>query len=305
MKRLRNLVGEYLAVRRALGYRLQEVESRLHEFVRFLESQRSPFITTTLALWWATRIPRHSTQTKARRLAIVRHFAQFVHTQDPRTEIPPRDCLPYHKRRQIPYIYSSAETDDLLEAAKTLRTHPFHRRTAATLFGLLAVTGMRVGEAIALDRGDFDRREGTLTIRRGKFGKSREIPLHPTVKAALAIYGRERDRLFPSPRSAAFFLSGKGTRLLRQNVSVTFAHLLRDTGLSNRRPRRPRIHDLRHSFAVHTMCDWYRAGLDVQAKLPLLSTYLGHVNPSSTYWYLTAMPELMSLAAKRLKAVLP
>jgi integrase/recombinase XerD len=300
MKTIRQFIGEYLAIRRSLGYKLQDDERRLLDFARFLATEKSPFITTALALRWASPITCHYPNTPARRLATVRLFAQFVYTQDPRTEIPPRDYLPYHHRRLIPYIYSSEETDAILEAAEKLPASTFHRRTANTFFGLLVVTGIRVGEAIALDREDFNQRDGITTIHCGKFGKSREIPLHPTATTALAAYGRERDRLFPRPKSAAFFLSGKGTRLIRQKVSMTFTRLLRRAGLLDRKPRRPRIHDLRHTFAVHTLCDWYRAGLDVQAKLPLLSTYLGHVSPSSTYWYLTAVPELMELAAKRL-----
>lgn len=303
MKTLRRLIKEYLAVRRSLGYGLLESERRLVDFASFLAGEGSPFITTTLAIRWATRIPSHSTNTMARRLSIVRLFAQFVRTQDSRTEIPPRDGLPYRHTRQAPYVYSAADIQSLLDATGKLASGAFHRQTTSTLFGLLAVTGMRVGEAIALDREDFERHEGILTIHKGKFGKAREMPLHPTAIAALVAYGRARDRLIV-PRSAAFFLSGKGTRLLRQNVSMTFSRLLRRANLADRKPRRPRIHDLRHSFVVHTLCDWYRAGLDVQAQLPLLSTYVGHVNPSSTYWYLSAVPELVGLAAKRLEASL-
>jgi integrase/recombinase XerD len=177
---------------------------------------------------------------------------------------------------------------------------PFMRSTYSTFFGLLAVTGMRVGEANALDRTDFDASEGVLTIRCTKFGKSREVPIHVTSQAVLRAYEQERNRIFPRPKSPAFFLSTNGTRLLRQNVSLIFACARHGAGLSQRKPR-PRIHDLRHSFAVNTLCDWYRAGKDVEAQIPLLSTYLGHVNPSSTYWYLTAIPELVSLAAKRLE----
>jgi integrase len=188
-----------------------------------------------------------------------------------------------------------------MEGVQALRASRFSRSTSSTLFGLLAATGMRVGEALALDRTDFDRHDGVLTIRCGKFGKSREVPLHPSAQAALRAYERERDRVIPRPTCLACFLSGKGTRLIRQNVNVTFWRVLRHAGLWDRNPRRPRIHDLRHSFAVQTLCDWYRSGANVETKIPLLSTYLGHVNPSSTYWYLTAVPELVGLAAQRLE----
>ena len=178
---------------------------------------------------------------------------------------------------------------------------PLRTATYRTLLGLLAVTGMRVGEAIALDDEDFDRRNGVLRLRKTKFGKTREIPVHPTATRALRGYVAERDRLVPRRRTSSFFVSGAKTRLIYQNVHEIFLDLVYAAGLGDRRPRRPRIHDLRHSFAVQTVLRWHRAGEDVEAKLPTLSTYLGHIGPSTTYWYLTAVPELLEAATARLE----
>jgi integrase/recombinase XerD len=301
MSRLRQLADDYLVLRRSLGFKLKDDGRKLLDFVSFLRQEGSPFITTQLAVTWATRPSGVSPNTAARRLALVRTFAKFAIAHDPRTHVPPRECLPYRARRALPYVYSTEDIRALLTATLESRIPSFWHTTSHTLFGLLAATGMRVGEAVGLDRGDFDPREGILTIRSGKFGKSREVPLHPTTHEVLRVYERKRDKTHPRPKSPAFFLNNAGNRPPRQNVSMTFSIALRKAGLSDRKPRRPRIHDLRHTFAVHTLCDWYRAGRDVEAQLPLLSTYLGHVNPSATYWYLTATPELVGLAARRLE----
>jgi integrase len=301
MSPLQQTVEDYLALRRSLGYKLETDGRRLFNFAAFLDREDSPVITTRLALAWATRPAGISAQTAARRLAIVRRFAEFVCTLDPRTEVPPSDSLPYRKTRSLPYVYSRADVQALIRGIEVLRAPRFRRSTFSTLIGLLVVTGMRVGEAIGLDRSDFDRRKGVLTIREGKFGKSREVPLHSTARAALRRYERERDRRCLRPDSLSFFISMAGSRLHRQNVSLTFTRVLRRAGLLDRKPRRPRIHDLRHTFAVNTLIDWYRAGLDVETQIPLLSTYLGHVSPSSTYWYLSAVPELVGRAAERLE----
>lgn len=301
MKSLHQMVRDYLTLRRSLGYKLESDGRQLLDFTSFLKRAGSSFITTKLAVAWATQPMGISTGTAAKRLGVVRTFAEFACAHDPRTQIPPSQCLPYQKARPMPYLYSTKEIRALIEAAQALPTSAFRRSTYSTLIGLLAVTGMRAGEAMGLDCQDFDPKDGLLTIRAGKFGKAREVPLHTTTQAALSEYERKRDRVHPCPRSPAFFLSAQGTRLLRQNVTETFHQVLRQAGLEDRKPRRPRMHDLRHTFAVHTLCDWHRAGMDVEAQLPLLSTYLGHVSPSSTYWYLTAVPELAGAAAHRLE----
>ena len=191
-----------------------------------------------------------------------------------------------------------------MAAAGSLST-PHRAATYRTLIGLLAVTGVRVGEAVALNGEDLDRAAGVLTITKGKFGKSRELPLHESTVAALDRYMRRPDRLNQPARSRALFLSTAGTRLLYCNVSWTYGLLVARAGLKPRSAScRPRLHDVRHSFAVNTMLDSYRRDGDAAARLSLLSSYLGHVHPSHTYWYLSAAPELLALAGRRLERYL-
>ena len=296
MKRLRHLVKEYLALRRALGYALVREGWLLPQFAAFVE-RHSPYITTPLALEWATQGGNASTYWSARRLGFVRSFARYVSALDPRTDIPSADLLPFRTPRMTPYLYKESDVIALMEACQHLRG-PSGPATYATLIALLAVTGMRIGESIGLDRSDFDACQQCLIIRHAKFGKSREVPLHQTTVEALEAYARSRDRLLRRPHSPSFFLSRTGRRLLVQNVWQKFARLRRLAGLTLH-PRSPRIHDLRHSFALNTLLRWYREGVDVQPRMALLSTYLGHVQPSMTYWYLTATPELLELAAQR------
>ncbi len=298
MKRLAESVREYLALRRALGFKLRRETWLLPDFVSFLEAHKSAVITTELALRWAQRPPGTTPRWHAARLGVVRTFAQHHRAFDVRTEVPPSDLLPYPKQRQTPHIYSDDEIAGLMRHASCL-PHPLQSATYTTLFGLLAATGMRVGEAIALDHHDIDWRRALVTVRDGKFKKSRELPVHHTTLGALHAYANRRDRHRPHRRSPSFFLSSVGTRVVLQNFQHVFLRLLRLTGLDRGPGRRPRIHDLRHTFAVRTLRDWYRTGVDVERRLPWLSTYLGHVSPSSTYWYLTATPELLALASER------
>ncbi|MCA1678603.1 MAG: tyrosine-type recombinase/integrase, partial [Actinobacteria bacterium] len=212
----------------------------------------------------------------------------------------PARLLPYRSPRAIPYLYTPGEITALLDAAADLKP-PLLAANYQTLIGLLAVTGLRLGEAIHLDRVDVDDRHQLLRILDSKFGKSREVVLHDTTMRALTDYARLRDRLCPNPKCDAFLVSTRGTRLRKTCIHHMFARLVGIAGLTPRSSGgRPRLHDFRHGFAVRTLLEWYRDGLDVQARLPLLSTYLGHVNPASTYWYLTAAPELLALVADRL-----
>ncbi len=234
---------------------------------------------------------------------MVRGFAKYLASHDPRTELPPYALLPAVSiARPTPYIYTEDEIANLIGVARDLPK--LRGDTYATLFGLLAATGMRVGEAIALDRCDVDCRRGLIVVRHSKFQRSRELVLHSTSIEALKAYARKRDRTLANPRSQSFFLSLAGTRLHYKNVHVTFLRLLRRAALAKRRPR-PRLHDLRHTFAVATLVRWYREDIDVDVRLPVLSTYLGHVAPESTYWYLTATPELLQLALQRAERRLP
>jgi len=295
---LRHLLDSYLATRRAMGYTLQYADRRLLEFVGFLETQGSSFITIKLATAWATQSPEAAPRTLTNRLGLVRQFAKYTHAFDPRTEIPTCDLIPYSRRRPEPYIYSPDDIDKILEVARSL-PDPLIAATHVTLLGLLAVTGMRIHEAVQLDRRDIDRGQCLVTVRGTKFGKSRELPLDPSTMVALEAYARTRDRLLPLQHSSHFFLSRCGKPLIYNCVHFKFHRLIDRAGLAHRHPRRPRIHDLRHTFAVRTLINWYRSGVDVEPRLPLLSTYLGHVNPNMTYWYLTAVPELLALVSER------
>ena len=297
---LATTVDEYLRVRRALGFKLERETRLLPAFVAFLHRHRGASITTDLALRWAMEPTDASTTWWAKRLGMVRGFARYLQARDPRTEVPPRELLPAPGSARLePYVYADDDVRALLKATAILG--PFRGATYAALLGLLAVTGMRVGEAIALDRSDIEWRERQLVIRSGKFGKARELPLHSTTMAALAAYASGRERAVPRPSSPAFLLSARrGRRLLYQNVHFYFRRLRGAAGLAGHRPHPPRLHDLRHTFAIKTLLDWYRAGVDVAPRIASLSTYLGHVCPSHTYWYLTATPELLQLAGQRL-----
>jgi integrase len=303
MRDLRQTLSDYLGVRRALGYKLERAGHLLPGFVAFLEKSGAAFISTQLALAWATQAGRGGPPWFAARLGLVRPFAKYVSAIDPRTEVPSADLLPGRRLRGTPYLYSKADVQALLTAARSLR-RPFIASTYTTLLGLLACTGMRVGEALRLDSSDLDAGQGLLLVRDTKFGKSRLVPLEPTTLIALAEYGQQRDRAVRRAKSPALFLSSIGTRLDYRMVHRVFLRLVHRAGLADRRPRRPRIHDLRHTFAVQTLLEWYRAGVDVEPRLPWLSTYLGHVSTSSTYWYLTANPELVVLAHRRLERAL-
>jgi len=293
-------VEEYLALRRALGFKLYHQTWFLPDFVAFLAAHGSDAITTELAARWAQEPPGTSPGWWAMRLSAVRCFARHHRAFDPRTEVPPPDLITYRVQRRTPHLYRDGEIAALMREASSL-SGPMRSATYATLLGLLAATGMRVGEALALDDGDVDWRRSLLTVRHAKFQKSRLVPVHASTLAALQAYVALRDHLLPSRRSPSFFVSGVGTRVLHQNFHHMFLRLVRLAGIDAGRGRRPRLHDLRHTFALNTLRDWYRSGLDAERRLPSLSTYLGHVNPSSTYWYLTAAPELLTLAGKRLE----
>jgi len=243
--------------------------------------------------------------TWAWRLGMVRHFAVWFSAVDLRTEVPPQGLLPHRFHRQRPYIYCHSEIEQLMQVAAKLPSPKGIRSvTYSTLFGLLAVTGMRIGEAVSLDRDDVDLVEGILTIRRTKFGKSRLIYVHQSTQNALEVYAKTRDRIFPHSMTPAFFLAERGNRITINMTEWTFAQVSRAAGLrasGKGHGRGPRLHDLRHQFAVRTLIDWYRAGLDVERELPKLATYLGHTSVNNTYWYIEAVPELLQLASDRLK----
>ncbi len=300
MTDLRSELGRYLGMRQGLGYKYQHQARRLADFVSFMEAHRATTITTKLAMAWATLPPdRHASW--ALRLTDVRGFARHLANIDPQTEMPPVGMLPRLKRAK-PYIYSDAEIDRLLAAAQALPPADGLRRwTYHHLFGLLAVTGLRLSEAINLQRDDVDLEEGVLTVRETKFGKSRLVPLHPTARVALHSYAERREAHLGSHCGPHFFVAERGGRLLHQYVHRVFWRLSREIGLRGPGDRSgPRVHDLRHRFAVRTLLTWHREGMDVERQLPVLSTYLGHACVRDTYWYLSACPDLMQAAAQRL-----
>jgi integrase len=272
-------------------------------FVRFCEERGADRVTADLAVEWATRTSRGSVDEvyQARRLDVARIFARHLQALDPATEVPPGDVLSRRQGRIPPYLYSPEEIAALMNAAGDLAP-PIRAATWRTLIGLLAVTGMRQGEACRLERDDVDLEAGTLVIRDSKFGKSRQVFLHLTAVAALRAYERARGRTFPGPAAGTFLVNSRGRPLDGPNLPKTFATLVTAAGIQAPPGQRaPRLHDLRHTFTVATMLDWYRDGGNVQARLPLLSTWLGHVDPKSTYWYLQAIPGLLALAAGRLE----
>jgi integrase/recombinase XerD len=301
MSALLTAAEDYLALRRALGYKLTAHGRLLPQFVAFLEQREASLITTSLALQWATQPADASVVWWHQRLAIVHGFARHLQAFDSRHEAPAAALLPATARRAVPYLYSEAEIEALMRAARQVRS-PLRAATCETLIGLLAVTGMRGGEAIALDRSDVELRERRLTVRHAKNGRSREVALHPSTVTALDSYARVRDELCPHPTDRAFLLSDKGARLGRCMVWHWFDELRRASGLDrDTLGRRARLHDLRHTFVLRTLLGWYREQSDIEAQLPLLSTFLGHVDPADTYWYLEGAPELLALAAERLE----
>jgi integrase len=300
MSQIRQAVEHYLRVRRAVGYKLLVEGRMLAQFATFLEQRGHDHVTTNAALEWSTAPAGAAMQWWAARLTVVRGFARFQAGFDQRTEIPPTDLLRRTgQRRSAPYLYSEQEIAALLHAAQGMRS-PMRAETFESFIGLMASTGMRTGEAMGLDRDHVDLEGGMLTVRGAKFGKSRLIPLHASVIEQLDRYRHQRDRLRPRPASPAFFLSDAGTRLNHTNASKAFNKLLTAAGI--RAEPKPRLYDLRHTFAVTTLAGWYEQNLDVAHLLPALSSYLGHVSPATTYWYLQASPLLMTAAAQRLES---
>lgn len=304
MTALRDALEDYLRIRESLGYKVVHPRRVLSQFVDYLEERGLPTVTTEAAVSWATAPNGARPGWWAARYGMARGFARHLGTIEPATQVPPAGLIIGKNRRATPYLYSDTEIAALMTAAQQLR-HPLQAATYECLLGLLAVSGLRVGEAIALDRDHIDLVSGTVTVRAGKFGKARNVPVHASTVNALATYAQRRDQLHPHCPSPAFFVSTTGTRLFYSTFHRVFSALVRQASIEARSAScRPRPHDLRHSFAVHTLLGWYRDGLDTAVRLPLLSTYLGHVHPGATYWYLSGAPELFALVADRLETIL-
>jgi integrase len=307
MTTLREAVREYLNLRRSLGFKLHETGRLLLAFVNFMEERRSSYITPRLALAWAQQPSTVQPAEWAHRLSVVRTFARHRSATDPRTQIPLEGLLPYRPKRARPYLYSEEEIRSLLRAALSM-PYRYERgklrpRVYYCLFGLLSVSGLRLGEARHLELQDVDLKAAVLTIRGAKFGKTRLAPLHASTCTVLADYIARRQRHWAGRAVSSYlFVSSRGNRLDGGDIHRTFYALSRQIGLRGASDRRgPRLHDMRHRFATNTLVQWYRSGQDPERRLPLLSTYLGHVHVSDTFWYLSACPELMREAMSRLE----
>jgi len=300
MNPLEQALADYLELRHSLGHDLADAGRLLPSFVAYLEDQSLRTVTVQAALAWAQHSPAgNGMSVGPRRMTAARGFARYLSGIDAATEVPPPGLIPSRQRWRLPFIYAPADIDALMSQARSSNTSPLRAATYHTLIGLLAASGMRIGEVIKLDRGDVDWAEGVLLIRESKFGKSRLVPLHPSTMQTLAQHAHLRDELQPRPQEQSFFVSLTRKRLSYAVVQETFRQLVNNAGIGTDAPSPPRLHDLRHTFAVRTLLSWYRSDADVQAKIPSLSTYLGHREPASTYWYLSAAPELLALAAAR------
>lgn len=289
-------------MRRALGFKMELAGRLLAQFGHYCEQIGVTRVTIEVAVAWATAPAGGSPGWWAQRLGIVRGFAAWAQTHDPGVEVPPADLVPGRAGRVVPYLYSDTDIAALMAATDHLPL-PLQRHTYRTLIGLLSVTGLRIGEAIRLGRDNVRADRRVVRVVNSKFGKSREIPLHASSIQALSRYAQHRDQWFPAPSCGRFFLSTKGTPLRYSVVQPTFAKLARRAGLQPRSPRcKPRLHDIRHTMAIRALADCYAVGGDVHTVLPLLATWMGHGDPSSTYWYLSASPELLSLAGQLLEA---
>ncbi|MHB8671023.1 MAG: tyrosine-type recombinase/integrase [Acidimicrobiales bacterium] len=302
MSDLAQHLEDYLCLRRALGHELADSARLLPSFIDHLDVIGASTITVEAALVWVQRPDADpSSSVWLRRMTAVRGFARHMSGIDPATEIPPLGLVTFRRRWRQPFIYSDADVVALMEEVPRRIPTPLRAATFQTMIGLLAATGMRVGEAIAFKRADLDWSEGVAVVRASKFNKSRELPLDPTTVEALRTYATQRDRVVPQPSSPTFFVSGKGTAVIYTDFFEKFREVVQAADVGAGSPVSPRVHDLRHSFAVKTLVRWYRDGDDVGALLPRLSTYLGHLSPGHTYWYLSAAPELLALAGARLE----
>jgi site-specific recombinase XerD len=300
---LREAIEQYVRLRRDLGFKLVGARYLLCEFAAFMHDQDAPYITTDLALQWAMRPKDTQPSYWAQRLMAVRCFARHHRAVDPRTQIPPLDLLRKRARRARPYLYSKPDIERLMTAAKALRpTGGLRGLTYESLIGLLSTTGLRISEALALTLEDVDLRQGILTIRKTKFGKARLVPLHPSARCALRQFDRRRDTLLGTLPITHFFVSSRGRPLNAVTVWKTFRQLRHQVDLhAAENWDEPQLHHFRHRFATETLLRWYRTGDDVERRLPVLSTFLGHGSISSTYWYLSAHPELMAQAMQCLE----
>jgi len=299
---LTDALHQYLAMRRALGVELYRQAKALETFVRFVQEQGQTKITTNVALRWAKLPVDAQPATRAARLGIVRGFARYCSAFWPATEVPPEGLLSGYYQRKAPFIFTEEQIRALLDATIALRTTSGLRPlTYKTAFGLMSSTGLRISEVLALEDADVDLTNRLLLVRNTKFGKTRWVPLHESSARALRCYRRERNARLPTRRASYYFTGETGNPLSYSAARSAFHHLLREVGLYERQDRRPRMHDLRHTFIVATVTGWYRRGINVDARMPALSTYVGHTHVADTYWYMSAAPELLRWTARRVE----
>ena len=308
MNTLREAIQDYIDMRRSLGFKMNDECRKLSAFATFMEQHQASFITVELALAWAQQPVNAVPSYWASRLSCVRVFARHRKATDPRTQIPPPELLPFKPQRAKPYLYSDEEIKNLLRAARNmsyayergaLRPWAFH-----CLFGLLAVTGLRVGEARNLKLSDVDIDSAVLTVRNAKFGRDRLVVMHQTTCDVVADYIARRALHWQGrPVSPYLFVSSWGNRLDQGEITRTFHRLSRQIGLRGETDSHgPRLHDMRHRFATNALLNCYRQDRDPQRIVPILSAWLGHVKIQDTQWYLEACPELMSEAMRRLES---
>ena len=307
MNTLKQAIQEYLSMRRDLGFKLHDAGKGLLDFAAFMERRRASYITQALALAWAQQPANVQPAHWAQRLSFVRGFARYRSATDPRTQIPPQGLLPFQPKRARPYLYSDDEIQSLLRAALEIPCR-YERGELRPwvyycLFGLLSVSGLRLGEARNLELQDVDLKAAVLTIRGAKLGKTRLVPLHASTCKVLADYiARRQSHWADRPVSSYLFVSSWGNRLDGGEIHRTFYALSRHIGLRSAADSNgPRLHDMRHAFATNTLVHWYKSDQDPERRLPILSAYLGHVHVADTQWYLSASPELMREAMRRLE----
>lgn len=303
MTTLTESLDDYLRLRRNLGYQLADAARLLPRFVAWMDANEQPTVTIATAIAWVEIVSADLGSTVwPRRMTAVRGFARYLSGIDSATEVPPIGLFPARRRWRTPFIYSADDITALMDHAQHDLDSRLPAATYSTLIGLLSVTGLRIGEAIRLDRADVDLAAGVLLVRESKFMKTRKVPVLSSTVAALRVYAAQRDTHLPNPSTTSFFVTVTGKRLLYPVVQTVFHRLCSGAGIGVGAARGPRLHDLRHTFAVTTLVNWYRSGADVHARLPYLSIYLGHRDPRFTYWYLSAAPELLALAAERLES---
>lgn len=300
MSSFQSATKDYLELRRSVGYKLKGQGVIVGKYATFLDTIDAPVSTieTAMAFVYAAGTDHTSCQPFLRWIA-VRGFARYLSGIEPLTEIPPAGGVSYRQKRRMPYVFTTADIQRLMAVTQEVNRSPFRAATTRTMIGLLSVTGMRVGEAIGLHHDDIDLSAGVITIHFSKFGKSRHLPISLSSRDALADYANQRE--IEHGPTTSFFVSLTGAPLIYTNFRLTFQRAIQASQVGSDSPIKPRIHDLRHTFAINTVTNWYRNGLDAETLLPRLSTYLGHDGPRFTYGYLTATPELLGHATSRLE----